>query len=67
MFLIDSSAWIEYLRPKGSIRVKERIRNILQKEEAVSCGIVTVEILRCSKDERDFQSLNQITSTDPHR
>jgi len=59
MFLIDSSAWIEYLRPKGSIKVKERIRNILQKEEAVSCGIVVVEILRGSKDEKDFLSLNE--------
>jgi len=58
MFLIDSSAWVEYLRPKGSIKVKERIRDILQKEEAVSCGIVVVEILRGSKDEKDFQSLN---------
>jgi len=57
MFLIDSSAWVEYLRPKGSIKVKERIRDILQKEEAVSCGIVVVEILRGSKDEKDFQSL----------
>ena len=59
MFLIDSSAWIEYLRPKGSIKVKERIRNILQKEEAVSCGIVVVEILRGSRDEKDFQTLNE--------
>ena len=59
MFLIDSTAWIEYLRPKGSIKVKERIRNILQKEEAVSCGIVVVEILRGSKDEKDFLSLNE--------
>jgi predicted nucleic acid-binding protein len=59
MFLIDSSAWIEYLRPKGSIKIKERIRNILQKEEAVSCGIIVVEILRGSKDEKDFQSLNE--------
>ena len=53
MFLIDSSAWIEYLRPKGSVKIKERIRDILQKEEAVCCGIVVVEILRGSKDEKD--------------
>jgi predicted nucleic acid-binding protein len=57
MFLIDSSAWIEYLRPKGSHKVKQRIRDILQKEEAVSCGIVMVEILRGVKNERDFESL----------
>jgi predicted nucleic acid-binding protein len=58
MFLIDSSAWIEYLRPKGSQDVKERVRDILQKEEAVSCGIVIVEILRGAKNEKDFQLLN---------
>jgi predicted nucleic acid-binding protein len=58
MFLIDSSAWIEYLRPKGSHKIKQRIRDILQKEEAVSCGIVIVEILRGSKNEKDFDSLN---------
>jgi predicted nucleic acid-binding protein len=57
MFLIDSSAWIEYLRPNGSIKVKERIREVLQREEAVSCGIVTVEILRGVKHEKDFHSL----------
>lgn len=58
MFLIDSSAWIEYLRPKGSQEIKERVRGVLQREEAISCGIVTVEILRGAKSERDFQALH---------
>jgi hypothetical protein len=58
MFLIDSSLWIEYLRPKGSKKVKEKVREILQKEEAVSCGVVVVEILRGAKNEEDFQSLH---------
>ncbi|MGA1839014.1 MAG: PIN domain nuclease [bacterium] len=57
MFLIDSSAWIEYLRPKGSKRVKARVREILEKENAVSCGIVVVEILRGAKDNKSFQML----------
>jgi predicted nucleic acid-binding protein len=57
MFLIDSSAWIEYLRPDGSKKVKGRIREILQKEEALCCGIVAVEILRGAKTEKDFNSL----------
>jgi len=43
MFLIDSSAWIEYLRPNGSKRVKERVREILEKDDAVSRGIVISE------------------------
>ena len=59
MFLIDSSAWIEYLHPKGSKKVKERIREILRKEEALCCGIVVVEVLRGAKNEKDFQLLNE--------
>ena len=57
MFLVDSSVWVEYLRPTGSQKVKERVRGILQKEEAVSCGIVIVEILRGAKNEKEFQTL----------
>lgn len=57
MFLIDSSAWIEYLRPDGAKRAKERVREVLQREEAVSCGVVTVEILRGARNEKDFQTL----------
>ncbi len=59
MFLIDSSVWIEYLRPKGSKKIKERVRGILQKEDAVSCGVVVAEILRGAKNEKDFRSLRE--------
>ncbi len=34
MYLIDSSAWIEYLRPNGSKKVKDRVREVLRREEA---------------------------------
>lgn len=59
MFLVDSSVWIEYLRPKGSPNVKERVRIILQKEEVITCGIIVVEILRGAKNEKDFESLEE--------
>ncbi len=65
MFLIDSSAWIEYLRPKGSKKVKDRVREILQKEEAVCCGIVIVEILRGAKTDQDFESLRDSLTSLP--
>ncbi|HQL89869.1 MAG TPA: PIN domain nuclease [Syntrophales bacterium] len=57
MFLIDSSAWIEYLRPSGSAKIKARIRKILESEEAVTCGIVVVEILRGARTEKDYRTL----------
>jgi len=59
MFLVDSSVWIEYLRPKGSSDIKERVRTILQKEEMISCGIIVVEILRGARNEKDFESLSE--------
>jgi predicted nucleic acid-binding protein len=65
MFLIDSSAWIEYLRPKGSKKIKERVKEILQREEAVSCGVVVVEILRGAKNEKDFRSLYESLTSLP--
>jgi predicted nucleic acid-binding protein len=57
MFLIDSSAWVEYLRPSGSAKIKGRIRKILESEEAATCGIVVVEILRGARTEKDYRIL----------
>jgi len=59
MFLIDSSAWIEFLRPKGSLKVKERIREILQKDEGICCGIIVVEVTRGAKTEGEFLQLKE--------
>ncbi|MEW6571961.1 MAG: PIN domain nuclease [Nitrospirota bacterium] len=59
MFLIDSSAWIEYLRPQGSRKVKDRVREVLEKDEAVTCGIVVVEIPRGAKDDKTFKTLKE--------
>lgn len=65
MFLIDSSAWIEYLRPKGAKKIKERVKEILQREEAVSCGVVVAEILRGAKNEKDFRTLHESLTSLP--
>jgi len=60
MFLVDSSAWIEYLRPQGSVRIKARVRNLLEKEEAAVCGIVITEVLRGVKEDAAFEALRGI-------
>jgi predicted nucleic acid-binding protein len=65
MFLIDSSVWIEYFRPKGSTKAKEKVRAILQKEEAVCCGIVLIEILRGAKSEKEYQFLKEALTALP--
>lgn len=57
MFLIDSSVWIEYFRPKGSARIKGKVRELLELGVVVVCGVVTIEILRGVKNKKDFAQL----------
>ncbi len=42
---------------KGAAAVKERVREIVQREEACSCGIVVVEVLRGAKTEKNWSIL----------
>jgi predicted nucleic acid-binding protein len=58
MFLIDSSVWIEYFRPGGSKKIKEKVKELLEFGTVVSCGIIIVEILRGAKNKRDFDELH---------
>ena len=59
MFLVDSSARIEYLRPIGLPAVKGRVRELLAREEVCSCGIVVVEVLRGARTEKDWAALHE--------
>jgi len=65
MYLLDSSVWIEYLRPGGAALVKERVRGILERDEACCCGIVVVEVLRGVKGERDYAAVEEALSALP--
>jgi predicted nucleic acid-binding protein len=40
-------------------KVKDQVRDILEKDDAVTCGIVVVEILRGAKDDRLFKTLKE--------
>jgi predicted nucleic acid-binding protein len=60
MFLVDSSAWIEYLRPRGSAKIKARVRDLLEKEETAVCGIVITEVLRGVREDGAFDALKEI-------
>ena len=54
MVLVDSSAWIEALRRKGSLEVKLTIEGLLDAYEAQWCSPVRLEVIGgARKDERD--------------
>ena len=65
MYLIDSSAWIEYLRPGGAEAVKARVRDVLGRDEACSCGVVVLEVLRGARTEKDWAALHEALTALP--
>ena len=55
MILVDTSAWIEFLRDTGSTAC-ERVETLLDAEIA-TCDAVRMEVLAGARDERHLQSL----------
>ncbi len=55
MILIDTSAWIEFLRDTGSVTCN-RVEALLESEIAV-CDAVRMEVLAGARDERHLQNL----------
>jgi predicted nucleic acid-binding protein len=72
VILVDSSAWIEYLRATGS-PVHHRVRTALEDgEQLATVGAVVLELLAGSRDERHAAQLarlidhcTQVSTEDP--
>lgn len=67
MILIDTSAWIEFLRATGRTDVKERISLYLELDEAVVTGPVRFELLSGAdrKSESDVRTLLDLCTEVP--
>lgn len=60
MILVDSSAWVEYLRGTGS-RVHRRVRELLESEERLaSTEVVVMEVLAGARDDAHLERLRRI-------
>lgn len=54
MILIDTSAWIEFFRPKGDPLIKARVRDIISiKEAAYTCPVAFELITGARKEKLD--------------
>jgi hypothetical protein len=60
MPLIDTSAWIEFLRKTGS-ETNIEMRNVLTRRHHI-CDAVTMEILSGARDDANAQSLKRLLS-----
>ena len=55
MILVDTSAWIEFLRDTGST-VCDRVEELMESDVAV-CDAIRMEVLAGAKNERHLRSL----------
>ncbi|MFN2220457.1 MAG: PIN domain nuclease [Anaerolineae bacterium] len=58
MILIDTSAWIEFLRDTGS-PICQRVDDLLATEIA-TCEVVRMEVLAGARDEQHLQQLRRL-------
>lgn len=58
MILVDTSAWVEFLRDTGSA-VCERVEELLA-EEIATCHPVRMELLAGARDERHLQAIRRL-------
>ena len=58
MILVDTSAWIEFLRDTGS-PICQRVDDLLATE-IVTCDIVRMEVLAGARDEQHLQQLRRL-------
>lgn len=57
MKLVDTSAWIHQMRPKGDPDVRSRVEALLRTGEAAWCAMVRLEIWAGIGDEREQRAL----------
>lgn len=60
MILVDSSAWVEFLRASGSPADHYLKRAIKTKESLATIGLVLLEILAGAHDERHARDLRRL-------
>lgn len=60
MILVDTSAWIEYLRGTGSVADERLSRALRDGEELATTGIVLLELLAGARDEQHAVQLRRL-------
>ncbi|MCY4176606.1 MAG: PIN domain nuclease [Acidimicrobiaceae bacterium] len=59
MILVDSSAWVEYLRATGSA-AHLRVRTALMKAEIAVCDAISMEVLAGARNKSHLRDLNHL-------
>ena len=65
MKLVDTSAWIHQMRPKGDSAVRARVEALLRGGEAAWCAMVRLEIWAGVGNEREQRILREYEAVMP--
>lgn len=65
MILIDSSAWIHFLRPDGDTEVRQRVQDALRAGLAAWCPVVRLELWNGAGGERERATLREFARVLP--
>lgn len=57
MVLIDTSAWVEFLRTRESV-LSNTVKKLIEANTACLTNLIRVEILSGAKNDKDFQRLD---------
>lgn len=60
MKLVDTSAWVHALRRKGNAQIRERVRALLEGDEALWCDMVRVELWHGARGGQEQQVLQDL-------
>lgn len=61
MVLVDSSAWVEFLRKGGDVPTGRRVADLLDSDQAALSGTIEMEILQGLRD-RDARRVQTLLS-----
>jgi hypothetical protein len=65
MVLVDSSAWIHFLRPDGDVAVRTRVEDVLRAGTARLCPLVRLELWNGAGGERERKVLRELERSIP--
>jgi len=57
--LVDTSAWIEYFRPRGDKRLHRAIIALLDQDLVATTGIIKAELLKGARSAAELEQLKQ--------
>lgn len=60
MTLIDTSSWVEALRSKGDPATRNRVKDLIEEDEAVWCEVILVELWNGARGDYEKRMLREL-------